>query len=324
MTQHYTTATVFGGTGFIGRQVVRELAKRGIVVKIATRVPESAYFLKPCGTVGQIVPMACDVRSDESLRQVICGSDYVINCIGVLYERGKRQTFENLHARLPGRIAAICASEGVSRLVHISALGIEISGAAYARSKRAGEEAVIKACPAATILRPSVVFGEDDNFFNMFAKMASILPVLPLIGGGHTKFQPVYVGDVADAVMAVIDYTKDHSGKACAGLYELGGPEVVTLRDIYQRLIAFTGLNPALLPLPFFMAKIQAAFLSLLPKPLLTPDQVEMLKSNAVVSGDFPGLAELGIQPTAMDIILPQYLDRYRPGGRFAQVRQAP
>jgi NADH dehydrogenase len=323
MAPHYKTATVFGGTGFIGRQIVRELARRGIVVKVPCRVPERAYELKTAGAVGQIVPVLCNIRDDESLRAAIRGSDYVINCIGILFERGKRQTFKSMHAELPGRIAALCAAEKTQRLVHISALGADRGTSRYARSKLAGEEALLAAFPSATILRPSVVFGEDDNFFNMFAKMAQILPFLPLIGGGHTKFQPVYVGDVADGVMAALAFPAVAPGNPQGRVYELGGPEVLSFREIYARLFSFTQNPRPLVTLPFFLAKIQAAFLSLMPMPLLTPDQVESLKSDNVVTSGALTLANLGVTAKALDMILPLYLTRYRAGGRFGPIKTA-
>lgn len=324
MAPHYKTATVFGGTGFVGRQVVRELAARGIVVKVATRLPEKAYFLKPCGAVGQVVPVLCRVSDDESLRAAIRGSDYVVNCIGVLFERGKRQKFQVLHADLPGRIAATCAAENVSRLVHISALSADQGTSRYARTKLAGEQAVQAAFPLATILRPSVIFGKDDNFFNMFARLALVLPALPLIGGGKTKFQPVFVGDVADAVMAALEHPAVGLNNPQGRVYELGGPEILSFKDVYERLFSYIRVKPKLISLPFFIAKIQAAFLSLLPVPLLTRDQVESLKTDNVVAPQALNLGDLGVKPTALDTILPTYLERYRPGGRFGFARTSP
>lgn len=318
MTIGRKVATVFGGTGFLGRQIVRELARVGYTVKVATRVSERAYFLKPAGHVGQIVPFACDYDSAESIAAAVRGSQAVVNCIGILYQRGKRGTFSRAHIDIPARIAAACQREGVTSLLHISALGIESSMAQYARSKMAGEQAILSNFPAATIFRPSVMFGEDDHFFNKFAEMARYLPVLPLIGGGRTKFQPVYVGDVADAAMAAL-----RNPAARGRVFELGGTEVVSFREIYERLFAHTGRHRCLVKISFRMAKIQAFFLGLLPVPPLTQDQVELLRTDSVVSPGAPELRDLGIEAKSMNLILPRYLSAYRPGGRFADIKQA-
>jgi NADH dehydrogenase len=310
-------ACVFGGTGFIGRQIVRALAKQGYTVKIATRVPERAYFLRTAGQPGQIVPFACSTFSEPDVRAAVRGCSVVVNCVGILFERGK-SSFPKIHTELPRTIAKACNAEKISRFVHISAMACDTNHSKYGKSKRNGELAVFENFPSATILRPSVVFGAEDNFFNMFAKLAVIAPVLPLIGGGHTKFCPVFVGDIADAVMASLD--RDESkGK----IYDLGGPETVTFREIYQRLFTHTGRRRALMPVPFGLAKVQAAFLSLMPVPLLTPDQVESLKTDNVPGDDTLKFGDLGIRPTPMDMILPTYLSRFRPGGRFGDKKRA-
>jgi len=306
------TAVIFGGTGFVGRHVVRDMAARGWRIKVVTRVPESAYFLKTAGDVGQIVPVACDYRDYDSLAKVIEGADYVVNCIGILFERRKGD-FTRVHAGLPESIAAACAVAGVKRFVQISALGVDKASSKYAASKLEGEARILKAFPAAVIMRPSVIFGEDDNFFNQFASLASVLPALPLIGGGGTKFQPVFVADVAAAIMAAID-TPHASGQ----VYELGGPDVVTFEQVYEMVFAHTGQKRCLISIPFGLAKVQATFLSLLPTPLLTRDQVESLKTDNVVSDDAKTFADLGLSATAMDAIVPNYLATYKPGGRFA------
>ena len=315
------TATVFGGTGFIGRQVVRELAARDVVVKVATRVPERAYFLRPCGAVGQVIPYACDYNDADSLREAVRGSDCVVNCIGILFER-KKSKFERIHLDLAERIAKACKKENVGRFVHISALGVDKASSKYAYSKKEGEDAVMDACGHVSILRPSVVFGPDDEFFNMFAQVAQIVPFapLPLVGGGHTRFQPVYVGDVADAVMACLQKPE---ADVCGKVFELGGPEIVTLRGVMEKLFEHSGLKRGLVALPWALAKIKAGFLSLLPRPLLTPDQVDTLKTDNVVSNDALTFKDLDIMPTAMDSILPQYLKQYRPGGSFGKVKRA-
>ncbi len=311
-------ATVFGGTGFVGRQVVRELAKRGLTVKVATRVPERAYFLKPSGSVGQIVPFACNYNDPASIADAVQGAEYVVNCIGILRER-RRGGFSRAHAEIPAEIAKSCTKAGVRRFVHISALGVDKAKSRYAASKREGEKAVAKNFANATILRPSVIFGEDDSFFKKFAEMARYLPALPLIGGGKTRFQPVFVGDVADAVIAALTRPAVNNENPMGKTYELGGPETVSFKEIYQRLFQYTGRKRALIPLPFFAAKIQAFFLGFLPNPPLTCDQVNTLKTDNVVGSKALTLEDLGIHATAMDMVLPRYLETYLPGGRLAQ-----
>ncbi|MCB1532271.1 MAG: complex I NDUFA9 subunit family protein [Alphaproteobacteria bacterium] len=323
MTLKNKVATVFGGTGFIGTQVVRELAKRGVTVKVATRVPERAYFLKPAGAVGQVVPFACNYGDDSSLAQAVSGSDYVVNCVGILYERGRMRRFNRIHTDLPEVIAQACKKAGVERFVHISALGCDTGTSKYAKSKLAGEKAVLKAYKTATILRPSVVFGEDDDFFNMFAHMARFVPVLPLIGGGETRFQPVFVGDVADAAMAALERPALGDSNPQGNIYELGGPDVLSFKEIYELLFDYTQRPRPLVKLPFWAAKIEAFFLQFLPKPLLTPDQVESLKTDTVVGKKALTLVDLGVNATALRSILPRYLPSYRAGGRFGKAGQS-
>lgn len=321
MGHHYKTATVFGGTGFIGAQIVRELARQDYTVKIATRTPESAYFLRPCGVVGQIVPLYCDYSDRKSIENAVSGSDVVINCIGLLYEK-KKGAFEKAHIEIPKDIAKACAKHDTKRFVHISSLGVH-SRSQYGKTKLEGEKAVHKAFPKATILRPSVVFGPEDEFFNMFAEMARYLPALPLIGGGKTKFQPVYVGDVADCVMSAITIQDIREDSPCGKIYELGGPEVVTFRDIYEILFKYTGRRRALITLPWGLAKLQSRFMAILPKPPLTPDQVESLKDDNIVTEDALTMENLGVTPTGMAQILPAYLSYFRPGGKFAEKKSA-
>ncbi len=317
------TATIFGGTGFVGRYIVRELARAGYIVKIATRIPERAYFLRPYGAVGQVVPMHCNYKDQASIDNAVRGSDVVINCVGVLYER-RRGDFQRIHTDHARTIAESCARFGVARLVHISALAVDRAQSRYAKTKLAGEQAVLAAFPNATILRPSVIFGQDDQFFNMFAGLAKFLPVLPLIGGGKTKFQPVYVGDVAQAVLAALTMPARGLDNPQGGIYELGGPETVTFKDIYQRIFDWTGKRRLLIGLPFCVAKIQAAFLQFVPpKPLLTPDQVTALKTDNIVGVDALGLSALGVTPTGMALIVPPYLERFRTGGRFSDTKTA-
>lgn len=317
MTMQVKTAIVFGGTGFIGRQIVRELAAKGYRVKVATRIPERAYFLKPYGAVGQIVPVHCDYRDPQSITNVIAGCEYVVNAIGILYQRSKAK-FKKIHTELPVHIAQACHDLEVEKFVHISALGCEAGHSKYAKSKAEGEAQIREIFPEAIILRPSVVFGPDDDFFNKFAELARYVPFLPLIGGGTTKFQPVYVGDVADAVMQVLEAPELGEGNPCGKVYELGGPDVLTFREVYKMLEKYTGKKRSLISIPYPVAKLQAFFLGLLPNPLLTPDQVESLKTDNVVEDTAFTLADLDIHPTSMVSILPQYLEHYRSGGKYA------
>ncbi len=316
-TLNYKQACVFGGTGFVGRQIVRALADQGYTIKVATRVPEKAYFLRTAGNVGQIVPFYCAYGDDASLREAVRGCDVVVNCIGILYEKGK-STFTRIHTELPRAIAKACREEKVDRFIHLSALGCEESHSKYGKSKRNGEMAVLENFASATILRPGVIFGAEDNFFNMFARMAVLPPALPLVGGGETKFQPVYVGDVAQALAVAV------SNQDCAGkIYELGGGEILTFRQIYARLFAETGRSRLLISLPWGIAKMQGMLFSLMPRPPMTADQVESLKTDSVVAPGALTLKDLGLAPTGMDAVLPSYLARYKPGGRFGDKKRA-
>lgn len=309
----FRVVTVFGGSGFIGRHLVRRLARRGWRVRIATRNPNDALFLKPAGTVGQIVPVFANVRDDSSVAAAVEGSDFVINLVGILYESG-RQTFKAVHQEAAGRIARAAAQAGASRMIQLSAIGAAPKARSrYAQTKAAGERAVQEAFPDATIVRPSIVFGPEDGFFNLFAAMARLSPFLPLIGGGRTRFQPVYVGDVADAMMACLD-RDDSKGKT----YELGGPTVYSFRQLMELLLKTIGRERALVSVPWFIAGLQALFLGMLPKPLMTRDQVKLLKSDNVVPEGALTLGDLGIEPTAAEIVVPTYLQRYCVGGRFA------
>lgn len=320
--------TVFGGSGFIGRHLVQRLAAAGWVVRVAVRDRIRAEFLRPMGDVGQIVPVTAQVTDPVQVAAVVAGTDAVINLVGILAESGRR-SFDALHVKGAANVAAAAKAAGVARLVHLSALGADKnSESAYARTKAAGEEAVQAAFPGATIIRPSVVFGPEDSFFNRFAGLARISPVLPvytqdgfrldrsgdgvaldLYGSGGPTFQPVYVGDVAEGIArAVAD------PKAAGKLYELGGPRRYSLKEIMELVLAETGRCAMLVPLPFKVGMIQAAFLQYLPGPPLTPDQMRLMKTDNVVRGGKPGLTELGIAPTAAEAILPTYLGRYRKG----------
>ncbi|MGH7185028.1 MAG: complex I NDUFA9 subunit family protein, partial [Pseudomonadota bacterium] len=284
---------------------------------VPARRPDSALFLKPLGEVGEIVPIAANIRNEPSVRRAIEGASLVCNLVGILCEAGP-QSFDAVHRDGAGRIARIAALLGAERLLHISALGADPqSPSAYARSKAAGEAAVRSAFPGATMLRPSVVFGPGDDFFNRFARLARFLPALPLIGGGHTRFQPVYVGDVADAMMACVG-----DPKTAGQIYELGGPRTYSFRELMDILLAEIQRRRWLVPVPFSIAMLQGAVLGLLPKPPLTRDQVTLLKRDNVESGLFPGLTELGVRPTALEAVIPDYLDRFRPGGRYSRARR--
>jgi NADH dehydrogenase len=307
---------VFGGSGFLGRNVVRALAKRDFRIRVAVRRPELAGHLQPLGRVGQIHAVQANVRYPASVEAAMRDSQVAINLVGILAEGGA-QSFDAVQAKGAEAIAQAAAAVG-ARMVHVSAIGADENAlSAYARAKAAGEKAVLAAVPSATILRPSIVFGPEDQFTNRFAALARISPLLPLIGGGVTKMQPVYVGDVATAVAAAVD------GKAKPGAtYELGGPEVLTMREIMEVILAVTERNRTLVSLPFGLAKLQAMFLQFAPGPLkLTPDQVELLRSDNVVSDAAKAasltLEGLGITPDSMEAIAPQYLWRFRAAGQF-------
>ncbi len=311
--------TVFGGSGFIGRHVIRALARRGARVRAAVRQPNLAGYLKVMGDAGQIEPVQANIRYESSIKQAMRGADRVINLVGILYESGP-QKFNRVQAEGAAAIARAASATGVRKLVHVSAIGADAaSPSSYARSKAAGEAAVREHFPAATIIRPSVVFGPEDDFFNRFAMLARLLPALPLIGGGHTKFQPVYVTDVANAIVRALDDAAS-DGKT----YELGGPHIYTMKQIMELVLEQTGRRRLLLPLPFFAARFQAALLQLLPKPLLTVDQVRLLEVDNIVSGGALGLKDLGVtQPISAEVVLPSYLYRYRRTGQFEASKPA-
>jgi uncharacterized protein YbjT (DUF2867 family) len=314
--------TVFGGSGFVGRHVVRALAKQGWRVRVAVRRPDLAGHLQPMGGVGQIMPLQANLRFPDSVMRAVQGADAVVNLVGILYESG-RQSFDKVQAEGPRAIAMAAAKAGVSNVVHLSAIGADAqSPAAYARSKAAGEVAILEHVPSAVIMRPSIVFGPEDNFFNQFATLARYLPALPLIGGGETKFQPVFVGDVAESVALAL------AGKAKPGaVYELGGPDVRSFRQILEYILAETGRKRPLIPIPFPIAELQGKILGLLPKPLLTRDQVLMLKSDNVVSEaamhEGRTLMGLGIKPDSVEAIVPSYLYRFRAAGQFEREKAA-
>jgi len=310
--------TVFGGSGFVGRHVVRRLAARGDVVRVAVRDPVAAAFLKPMGNVGQVVPMRVEIADAGAVAEALRGADTAINLVGILRETG-RQRFDAVQGEGAERLAAAARDAGVARFVQVSAIGADAaSDSAYARSKAAGEAGVRRHYPDAPILRPSVVFGPEDDFFNRFAQLAQLAPAVPLVGGGHTRFQPVYVGDVADAVLRALD-----SPAASGRIYELGGPRTMTFREVIEFVLAQTGRRPALVNLPFGVASMLAAIMEKLPAPQLTRDQVRLLRRDNVAAQGAPGLRELGIEPTPVEAVVPAYLEIYRRGGRYAAGRAA-
>lgn len=309
--------TVIGGTGFVGRYVVHEAAKAGATVEVVSRNPRAGGFLRTAGVVGQIVPAGYNPLDSASVRNAIARAHIVVSLAGILAESGKN-TFDAIHHQLPRMIAEHAADIGVERLVHLSAIGARADSASgYARSKAAGEKAVLNAYPEATILRPSIIFGPEDQFFNRFASMAKIAPALPLIGGGQTRFQPVYVGDVADAVMAAIEKTA-----AKGQTYELGGPRIYTFKELMQHMLEVTGQKAGLVPIPWGIAELQGRIFERLPGKMITRDQVELLKSDNIVGPQAQRLQDLDIEPTAVEIITPTYLERFRSGGRFADMQK--
>jgi NADH dehydrogenase len=298
--------TVFGGSGFIGRYVVKRLAERGATIRVATRRPDCAMFLRPLGAVGQIVLEPWNPTLESEADRLLAGADAAVNLIGILYE-GRAGSFDRLQARLPGEIGAAATRHGLERVVHISAIGADPgSTSAYARSKAAGEAALRQSFPKATILRPSIVFGPEDGFLNRFARMMQFSPALPLIAGGRTRFQPVYVGDVADAVMAALTRA-DAPGRT----FELGGPTVYSFKELLAYLLKVTGRRRLLVNLPMGLARLQASVLQYLPEPPMTPDQLELLKRDNVAAPGADGLVALGLQPTPLEVIAPQYLRAY-------------
>ena len=310
--------TIFGGSGFVGRHVVRRLAKQGWLVRVAVRDPERAKFLRPLGDVGQVTPLAVPLQNAEAVKAAVAGADAVINLVGLLYERGA-QNFRAVHVNGAQAIAQAAAAAGVKALVHVSAIGVDTEAEAdYARSKAYGERLVREALPEAVICRPSLVIGPEDDFFNRFALYARLFRWLPLIGGGHTRFQPVYVGDLAAAIVRAID-----DPAARGRTYELGGPRIYSFKQLMQLLLAETGRRALLIPVPYWLAEIQGAFLEMLPVPPLTRDQVRLLLRDNVVAEDALTLADLGVTPTAIEVVLPTYLERHRPGGRADRLKSA-
>lgn len=320
-------ATVFGGSGFLGRHIVKRLAAQGYTVRAAVRDVESGMHLKPYGNPGQIILSACNVRNPDMVAKAVQGADVVFNLVGILSPWGK-QTFNAVHVDAAANVARACTDAGITTLIHVSALGADENGEAqYAKTKAAGEKAVLAACPTATILRPSVMFGIGDRFFNKFASIMRFTPALPVIGAplipsvsfeggsldinlygeGGPKLQPVYVGDVAQAGVNAI-----HNSDAPGKTYELGGPEVMSFMGIMKRILKYTERKRFLAPVPATFAKILGGIIGFLPNPLITGDQIVMLEAGNVVSEDALGLKDLGVDPTLAEVILPTYLNRFK------------
>lgn len=321
MTQGSRLVTIFGGSGFVGRHLVRALARDGWRIRVAVRRPDLAGHLQPLGAVGQIHGVQANLRYRDSVARAVHGADAVVNLVGILAESG-RQSFQAVQAQGARIIAEEAAKAGISNFVQLSAIGADAdSPAAYARTKAAGEAAVLANIPGAVILRPSIVFGPEDQFFNRFARMAQFLPFLPLIGGGETKFQPVFVGDVAAAAAKAL------AGEAKPGIYELGGPDVRSFKALLEAILTITHRRRLLVPLPFSIAKLQASVLENLPGKLLTVDQVTMLERDNVVSAaaiaEGRTLQGLGITPSSYEAIVPTYLYSFRPHGQFDRPESA-
>ena len=316
--------TIFGGSGFVGRYVAERMAKKGWRVRVAVRRPNEALFVRQYGDVGQVEPVLCNIRDDASVLAAAAGADAVVNCVGILSEVGKNK-FQDVQALGSARVARVSSEQGVMNFVQISAIGAnEDSSSNYARTKALGEASVLKYFPEATILRPSIIFGAEDQFFNRFAQMATLSPFLPLVGA-NTKFQPIYVGDVAVAVeKALLD-------SSVSGVYELGGPNVETFSELMKRMLGVIQRRRLMLNVPFFAAGImgqtldliKAVTLGLFPNNILTQDQVKNLKNDNVVSANAKNLGDLDIKPTAMETVLPEYLWRYRVFGQYASIKNS-
>ena len=316
--------TIFGGSGFVGRYIARRMAREGWRVRVAVRRPTEAGFVRTYGAVGQVEPVLCNIRDENSVRAALAGADAAVNCVGILFEQGPNR-FDAVQAEGPARVARLAAAEGVARLVQISAIGADAgSGSAYGRSKAAGETAVLQAFPDAVILRPSIIFGTEDQFFNRFAGMTRFSPFL-MVAGANSRFQPVYVDDVAKAAaMAAM-------GEVEPGLYELGGPEVKSFRELMQMMLAEIRRKRVIVNMPWFMAHavagalsvLQAVTLGLFTNAVLTRDQLRNLARDNVVADGAKGFADLGIAPTPMELILPDYLWRFRATGQYRAIRES-
>ncbi|MEM6385997.1 MAG: complex I NDUFA9 subunit family protein [Pseudomonadota bacterium] len=315
--------TIFGGSGFVGRYIAQRMARQGWRVRVAVRRPNEAHFVRPYGRVGQVEPILANIRNDESVRQAVSGADAVVNCVGTFDARGKNN-FGAVQHEGAARIAKFAASEGVERMIHISAIGADVDGnSLYARSKGRGEAAILSAFPTAVILRPSVVFGPEDQFFNRFAGMARMSPVIPLVGAG-TKFQPVYVDDVAQAAEKAV------LGQAAPGIYELGGPDVNTFRELIAQMLVMVRRRRLIVSLPFWLGSLMGRATGvvsvltggLAPQPI-TLDQVRSLKQDNVVADGVMSFLDLGITPMSVEAVVPSYLWQFRPSGQYAELKES-
>jgi len=303
---------IFGAGGFIGKHLIRNLTKLGYRIKIATRNPYLKGYLKPLGNPGQIELFKTNIFNEEDVKNVLKNCDLAINLVGILYET-RKQKFDHIHSHFPYLLSNLCNELGIKNLVHISALGVkEKHDSLYMKSKLEGEKNIQDTFKPSIILRPSVVFGPEDKFFNTFASLAQFSPVLPLVGGGKTKFAPIYVGDLAKAIVKALELNNSEPK-----IYELGGPENYSFKELMEILLREIKKKRFLIPIPFGFAKFQSYFLQMLPNPLLTPDQVELLKHHNIVSGDYPTLDDLGITGTPIESILSKYIYRFREGGQF-------
>ncbi|MCH2548764.1 MAG: complex I NDUFA9 subunit family protein [Alphaproteobacteria bacterium] len=306
--------TVIGGSGFLGRYIVELLADQGAVVKVAVRDIEKAKFLKPLGQVGQVTPIRINIRDESSLKQMVQETDKIIYLVGILYEK-RNQTFQSVHIDALDVLGELSKKEGVRSFSLVSALGANVEAKSkYLSSKGKGELKLTQNYPEATIFKPSVLFGAEDKFFNLFASLLRMTPMLPLYGGGKTLFQPVYVSDVARAIVNSIDDKSTYGNT-----YELGGPTIYTYTELMEVILRYTNRNRLLLPVPFKVGDLQAALVELLPKPILTRDQMISLRVNNVVHEDALNIKKLGVEPTSLETILPTYLKRYRKGGRLGR-----
>lgn len=316
--------TIYGGSGFVGRYIARRMARAGWRVRVAVRRPNEAMFVKPYGVVGQVEPVLCNIRDDASVASAMQGADVVVNCVGVLNELGQNG-FDAIQANGAERVARLASENGVARMVHISAIGADAGAdSAYSRSKAQGEAGVLAHMPDAVILRPSIIFGTEDQFFNRFAGMTRLGPFLPLVGA-ETRFQPVYVDDVAQAAALAIQ------GRAEPGMYELGGPEVKSFRALMKQMLAVIHRRRIILGVPFWVARVMAGVLDvikfvtfqLFPNPVLTRDQLKNLRRDNIVSGTAMTFADLGIEPTALESVLPEYLWKFRPSGQYDDIQKS-
>ncbi|WP_281973722.1 complex I NDUFA9 subunit family protein [Ruegeria faecimaris] len=316
--------TIYGGSGFVGRYIARRLANEGWRVRVAVRRPNEAMFVRPYGAVGQVEPVLCNIRDDASVALAMRGADAVVNCVGVLNEIGRNE-FDTVQTEGAERVARLAAAEGVNRMVHISAIGANAeAGSEYSRTKARGEAGVLAHMPGAMILRPSVIFGTEDQFFNRFAAMTRVGPFLPLVGA-QTQFQPVYVDDVAKAAVQGV------LGQASGGVYELGGPEVKTFRALMQQMLDVINRHRIILGIPFWVARIMAGMLDIMkfasfqlfPNNILTRDQLKNLRHDNVVSDSALGFADLGIEPATLESVLPDYLWKFRPSGQYDDIQNS-